>query len=612
MHHQDLLSADINQPATGSNKTGFLVLVFWLAGLLLVGAGSGRYLQQDVLAELDESARLMTEYLRGRLHPYAGVAGDISRMRLIREALMNPDGTPALQRFLQQTNDEMGIEALFILDVHGHLVGNSGHYDPLFYEQEFSILPYVQQALLGENGRYYASGYASHDRGYFFSAPVSAAGRVVGVVVVKVALEPLFQRLEGMVPDYLLLGYDGVIFAASRPDWLFNSLYPLAESQQQAIRSSHRYHSSSMRSLSRDGLDAAFHDDSISLRNPGLSSTFFTRRARMPALGWHLFALAPAHVLYQRIMLYLLYYSLAFAVLILLWLYQRKRTEVQRHVALLNHELEKRVDALTRELRGSNQELQELVDHYQSTQTQLQETRDQLVQTAKLAVLGEMSAGINHELSQPLLALNTYAENSLRLCGRQQYELVETNLKEILHITGSMRDIVSRFKVFARRTPPEPRSVNVQEVLDGTQVIMKPLLKKAGVPLQITLAESLPPLFCDPVQLQQVLVNLMTNAVEAMTDKHDAWIRMDISTENGRVLIRVCDSGPGIAAELRGKVFEPFFTTKARGLGLGLALSHRIIETLGGSLTLADSDTGGTCFVLLLPTTQTPDTGESE
>ena len=607
-----LLTADMNQPETAGKAAGLLISGLWLAGLMLVSFVSGRYLQQELLQELDSSAATISEQLSMTLRPYDEVADGLSRMRLVREALAEKEKLVSLQRFLLQTNDEMGTESMFILDTEGRPVGSSRNLGAGFSAHDFSFRPYFQQAILGEPGRYYATGAVTAERGYYFSAPVSDHGQVIGVVVVKVNLERLFQDIAALVPDYLLLGYDGVVFAASRPAWLYNSLYPLADSQQAAVRNSRRFRNPPLNSLTSDSLDDVFHNDSIRLKNAGLSSVFYARRVRLPELGWHVFALSPSHILYQRIMLHVLYYSTAFAVLLLLWMYQRKRTEVQRHVALLNRELEKRVAALTRELRDSNAELQELVNHYQTTQTQLQETRDQLVQTAKLAVLGEMSAGINHELNQPLLALNTYTENSLRLAARGQYELVEKNLQEILHITDSMRGIVSRFKVFARRTPPEPRAAEVQEVLAGTGVIIKPLLKKSGVRLETGLEAGLPALFCDPLQLQQVLVNLLTNAVEALEEQDDAWIRITVRRREQQIEMRVCDSGPGIAAELRGKVFEPFFTTKARGLGLGLALSRRIIETLGGSLTLTDNGHGGTCFVLLLPVCPTSESGESE
>lgn len=583
----------------------WLILLLWLAGVALVTVFSSRYQQHDVLQELEQSARNMAQSLDSSLQPFQEVAETLAGLKLVRQVLSSPPGDLAgrerLQRFLQRTNQQLGSEALFLLNREGRLVGSSVGLDDDALAQNYSFRPYFQQSILGEPGRYYASGILTSGRGYYFSAPVHSGDRITGVAVVKVDLEPLFARIAGRSPDYLLAGYDGIIFAASRGDWLYSSLYPLAEGQKDAIRSLRRYRGSAFNAIAADSVDDVFYEDSIRLRANGFSDRFLARRARIPDLGWHLFALAPSRVLYQRVGIHLLFFTTVFTAALLLWLYWRKRAEVQLHIAHLNEELERRVEALTHELTESNTELMELVNHYRSTQSQLQETRDQLVQTAKLAVLGEMSAGINHELNQPLLALQTYAENSLRLSERQRYDTVEENLREILRITATMHSIVSRFKVFARRTPPEPRAVDVQEILDGTQVIMKPLLNKAGVKLHIDQQEPVAQLYCDPVQIQQVLVNLTTNAAEALEGQEDAWIEILIDQHHGLVRFTVSDSGPGIAEELRSKVFEPFFTTKARGLGLGLALSRRIIETLGGQLSLQETDSGKTCFVLELP-----------
>ena len=598
---------NITAQATTEDATGFsvratiLICILWLAGFLLVMMISSERLRDDVLARLEAGAMQMRETINAELGPYENIASGIARMRTVKDALNGKQDGESLKRFLQRANEDMKTEALIVISPSGFPVAASKDFGFDFEHRDFSFRPYFQQAMLGERGHYYASGFITGERGYFFSAPVYDNGNIIGVVVVKANLEPILYRIKEYASDYMIVGYDGVVFAASRGEWVYNTLYPLAETQRLAIHESRRYPRTSLVSLSTESLDSIFHSDQVVLNSTGLANRYFARRTRLPDLGWHIFALVPSSVLFQDVAVYLLYYTLAFALLFLLWLYQRKRTEVQRHVAVLNSELERRVALLTSELKESNEELQELVDHYRTTQEQLTETRGQLVQTAKLAVLGEMSAGINHELSQPLLALNTYIENSQRLLDKGQYEKVSANLGELQQVVGNMRDIVSRFKVFARRTPPEPRPFGLQEVLSGTRVIMTPLLKKSALDFRIRQQPDIPELFGDPVQVQQVLVNLVTNAADALEEEANGWIAMDIRAATDEVEILVTDSGPGIAEELRDKIFEPFFTTKARGLGLGLALSRRIIETLGGSLTLKETAAGGTCFVLTLP-----------
>jgi len=308
----------------------------------------------------------------------------------------------------------------------------------------------------------------------------------------------------------------------------------------------------------------------------------------------------PRVELLRRTLEFCVYYSLIYGVIVLLWLYWRKRLEMQRHVSSVNNELERRVVNLTSELTQSNTELQRLVEHYQRTQSELEATQDQLVQTAKLAVLGELSAGINHELNQPLLALQTYAENSKKLMERGYTEMVSDNLDEILQITGSMHSIISRLKVFARKTPPEPRAVEVGEIVNASVGIMGPLLKKAGVELVVDSTHFGAEVLCEPVQVQQVMINLITNASEAMQGLPAPWVSVRVQHDLNWIRIEVEDNGPGIAPEMQNRIFEPFFTTKSKGLGIGLALSRRIIETLSGTLTAEAGKQGGSLFVIRL------------
>jgi len=611
METSDNLTADVHQ----ENERGFswqlklLIMIIWLTGFLIVMLVSAGSLRNNVLDELDTAAFNMRDSLQHRLGRYSEIASGIARMRVVEQALTGERDVATLKHMLLRANENMKTEALMVFRPDGYPLASTNDFGSDFAHQDLSFRPYFQQAMLGEKARYYATGLMQGRRGYYFSAPVFSDGKVVGVAVAKADLDPIFFHIKKMAPDFMIIGYDGLIFAASRSDWVYNTLYSLPESQRLAIYESHRYQETPLLSISSESVDEIFSLDSIRLKTADLMNSYFVRRTRLADLGWHLFALAPSSVLFQDVAVYLVYYSLAFALLFLIWMYQRKRTEVQRHVARLNEELERRVTLLTRELKESNEELLNLVEHYRTTQDQLKETRGQLVQTAKLAVLGEMSAGINHELSQPLLALMTYIENSQRLLQKAEYEKVGRNLFELQQVTANMRDIISRFKVFARRTPPDPRPFDIQEVLAGTQVIMKPLLKKSELQLRIRNAGNIPPLFGDPVQVQQVLVNLVTNSADAVENQKDGWIAVDIRHTGEIVTIIVTDSGAGIAVELRDKIFEPFFTTKARGLGLGLALSQRIVETLGGSLILRETADGGTCFVLTLPVYQR---GESE
>ena len=583
--------------------TWFWLGVLWVVGILLVIMTVHQYAEDEILGDMEDEALVVAEKLRTELIDYQDIAASVAGLNTVAAVLSGNSGQEAnLNRFLKKMNHSLGSEFLYIINPTGHVVGASNALaESSFLGTSLAFRPYFQQSMLGEPARYYARGISSGTRGLFFSAPVIRNGEALGVAVVKLSLEQVFKQLSAREDGFLVVGYDGVIFAASDSDWEQKTLYPLADTQRQVIRDSRRYGNANLIPVGNNSSADVFDNNYIYLQSGGLSRRYLMRRALVEEAGWHVLAVSPLTQLYKRILMFCLYYSLVVGILVLLQLYWRKRSEVQKHIEGMNQELERRVGELTQELTQSNDELRDLVDHYRHTQQQLQETQDQLIQAAKLAVLGEMSAGINHELNQPLLALQTYNENSLRLMAKDKPEMVVSNLREMQQILSTMQGIVSRLKVFSRRSPPEPRVVQVSEVLNGVMGIMTPILKKSAVEIELLPENFDGQFYAEPIQVQQVLVNLLTNAAEAMADQQQAKIKVELVDQDGALTIRVADCGPGIAPEMRNKIFEPFYTTKSTGLGIGLALSRRIIETLSGSLTLAETEAGGSTFVLTLP-----------
>lgn len=597
-------SSDITRNHDALGRWVLWLVWIWLLGVVLVAVITARNVREDVLEELGQEASRISTELGRELRQYKGIAAAVADLRTLRETLTasTPEHIAALNRFLARTNTSLGSDSLFVLTPEGQVLGASNHdRADSFVAHDFSFRPYFTQAMLGEVGKYYAVGVVSGQRGYYFSAPIMASDDVVGVVVIKVLLEPVFQQLEHYQSDYLIVGLDSVVFAASESDWALGSLQALPESRRQAIRESRRYGHSSITPVGDNEAVDVMTDAQINLIRGGASHVYLVGRALIPEGSWHVLAVNQVSVVFRRTLHVCVYFSMVFGILVLIGLYWRKHLEVERHVLEMNHELERRVTELTTELRDSNTELQQLVAHYQRTQNELEATQDQLVQAAKLAVLGEMSAGINHELNQPLLALQTYAENSVKLAARERHDMVSDNLKEIVQIVQAMHAIVSRLKVFARRSPPEPRATRVNEVIDGAMSIMTPLLHRKRIRTELASDGQAWMIFCEPVQVQQVLINLLTNAADALAGQEDGVVQVLIEDCGKQVSITVSDNGPGIAPDIQSKIFEPFFTTKARGLGIGLALSRRIIETLSGSLTVADSSQGGTAFTLTLP-----------
>ncbi len=262
-------------------------------------------------------------------------------------------------------------------------------------------------------------------------------------------------------------------------------------------------------------------------------------------------------------------------------------------------ELESRVESRTADLTCANEKLIEEVEQHRNTQ-------NELIQTAKLAVLGQMSAGINHELNQPLTAIRAYADNARAFLNMGKTEVAASNLDEIGGLTERMAKIIHPLKEFSRKSSGQPETVCLQAVRDGAMSIMYGRLNKQGAEI------SWPPhlekiyVMADMVRLEQVIVNLISNALQAMDEVEHKRIEIDVQQQSDTLTIRVRDFGPGIPADELGRVFEPFFTTKqaGQGLGLGLSISHRIIENLNGRLSVANHLEGGAIFIIELPLAQ--------
>lgn len=282
---------------------------------------------------------------------------------------------------------------------------------------------------------------------------------------------------------------------------------------------------------------------------------------------------------------------------------ERKQYEAQLQRA--RDALETRVEERTSDLRRTNARLLEEMQQHRSTQ-------NELIQTAKLAVLGQLAAGINHELNQPLTAIRNYADNAAAFLKLGKSERVEVNLREIAGLTDRMAKIIHPLKEFARQSSDQTGPTSLQAVRDGAMSIMYGRLDKSGVELNWP---DLSDVYVrgDTLRLEQVLVNLLSNAMQAMEASPVKRIDVSLERRQGVVRLSLHDSGPGIAGEDTQRVFEPFYTTKQRGkgLGLGLSISHRIMENLGGRLSAENHPAGGAVFIMELPATDAQETEET-
>jgi PAS domain S-box-containing protein len=233
--------------------------------------------------------------------------------------------------------------------------------------------------------------------------------------------------------------------------------------------------------------------------------------------------------------------------------------------------------------------------------------RERLAHVARLGTMGEMAAGIAHELNQPLAAIANYTQACQRLLAAGDMDPEE--LGQVLsRVTGQARragDVIQRLRAFVRRHTPDRRNRNAAELIHEILPLVEMDCRSHEVDLQLELQEDLPRIQVDGIQLQQVLLNLTRNAVEAMNACEPETRRLVVRTRaasEDEVEISVADTGPGVPDALLEQLFEPFFTTKPEGMGLGLSLSRSIIEAHGGTLRYDSGPEKGSIFRIGLPT----------
>lgn len=236
-------------------------------------------------------------------------------------------------------------------------------------------------------------------------------------------------------------------------------------------------------------------------------------------------------------------------------------------------------------------------------QEEARESRERMMHVSRLATMGEMAAGISHELNQPLAAITTFAQAALRLLPPDADPDVCEALDQIARQALRAGEIIRRLRGLVRNRETQREPTRVNALIQELGPLTRADARLHDVRVRLELAEPLPTVDLDPIQIQQVLLNLVRNAVQALQFSDSAEREVLIATRDldGTIEIRVSDTGGGVAPEMLDRLFQPFATTKSDGTGLGLAISRTIIESHQGTLRYEPNQPRGACFTILLP-----------
>jgi C4-dicarboxylate-specific signal transduction histidine kinase len=282
------------------------------------------------------------------------------------------------------------------------------------------------------------------------------------------------------------------------------------------------------------------------------------------------------------------------------------RWQIEESLRRSRDELETRVEERTAELKSANDALLHQMVEQRRTEEALQVTRSELARVVRITTIGELAASIAHEVNQPLAAVVANADACVAWLARDHPDLVEARAAAERTTQGATRasEVIGRIRSLINKTAPERARVQINEVIREVVALADRQASKNEVSVETQLAPDLSTIVGDRIQLQQVILNLMLNGIEAMTGVSDRPRRLVIRSQMqdaDQVRVSVEDSGIGVKAEIMGRLFEPFFTTRSQGIGMGLPISRSIVEAHGGRLWAESTVSQGSVFQFTLP-----------
>ncbi len=603
------------------------ILMLLLALMALSGFGAHRFAQQLGLAELQTTGLhrldLYTASLEREIGKYAFLPGTLGLERDVLALLGQADGDKLAHQvnvYLEQLNERAGTLSIYVINTAGKVVASSNwRRADSFIGEDLSFRPYFREAMASGSGRFFGIGTTRGEPGYYLASTLSDDSRTLGVAVIKVSLEQLEKSWSTVEAPAMVSDENGVVILGSVADWKFATLRPLDEATRSSFDQTQQYNRRALKALGMTEITEFEHGARlVSIARDGpeivgvypITGRFLAQSRPLPGTPWTLTVLSHLEqvdeIAQSRAMVAAV--GTAFLFMLGLMLDERRRRLKDRLAARealqkAHDELERKVDERTGDLSAANQLLQDEITERIRAERTLRAAQDELVQAGKLAVIGQLSAGIAHELNQPLAALRTLSGNGVRFLERGDLETTRANLERIAQLVDRMGLITSQLRTFARKSSGKLQPVALCQALENALALLEPRLRQAEAEIVRHCPLPEPWARCDANRLEQVLVNLIGNALDAMDGQPAPRIEFDCAASDGQARLSVRDHGPGLAEEALAHLFEPFFTTKAAGvgLGLGLTISAGIVRDFGGTLSGANHPGGGAVFTLELP-----------
>lgn len=579
------------------------LFLFYCVCLVLGSQSVWDYHRQSLLDEHQAQLDRFSSNISSKLDKYAHLPQLLAKDNELISALKQPTNPAQIDltnRYLETVNHIIQAADTYLLDRRGNTIAASNwNMERSFVGINFDWRPYFTDAIAGKQSQYFALGSTSGQRGYYYSYPVIYAAEIIGVIVVKMDLTAIEGNWKSKQNTFVATDQHNIVFMSSNPSWLFKSLTPLSVEEQLEIKASRQYLDTDILSL---GLFGSLNEPQTVLRNPDLGplqGDYIVSSRQFPNIDLTIRVLTEKMTLFWHTLSFAMVMTLMFVIAFLTLQLNYQRQLKKRQFEQLQSESKQKLEFLVLERTS---ELQAEISERTKTEQALRHTQNELIQAAKLAVLGQMSASISHELNNPLAAIRSFADNGRRFLDKQKYDRVDDNLTRISSLTDRMAKISNQLKSFTRKSDSrDVRVLHLAPIIVSARELVAPQLKANRVEFITDVDESLGQVEVNAIQIEQVLINLITNAAQAVENEQKGTVQVSTHQQDQFIEIHIDDNGPGINTAQAQHLFEPFFTTKQNGLGLGLSISQQIIETMKGTLTVSDSPLGGARFTITLP-----------
>lgn len=568
----------------------YLTLLGLIVVLVITFYWGLRSAHQHLQQQADLDAQKFSQYINNELSRYQHIPHLLTSHYLIRQGVSAEQGNDSLNQLLLDITKTSGANDVYVMDHSGTVIAASNYLtEQSFIGGNYAFRDYFQDALAGEKAVDYALGLRSGERGIYFAAPIMINDGIKGVVTVKVSIAKFEQDSDLLAGDsntrFLVYGEDRVIFLSNYANWRLKQLGESPSMSWQQISAEQRYLGLKQTHLPNQQYRHALLDSPLWQLQQSQSDhgDYFYQTKALPMLNLSLVVLLPDGKLVKEQLNNLLLAAVIYLAIVSLVIYMSQRIIGYNQLLFTRNSLERQVALRSQELAAA---------------------QDALIKAAKLATIGQLSASINHEINQPLSAINTYLASSKRMLNKGMVEQAKENLITIESLVMRIHKIVAQLKQFSKPQGSGAHISSIEKSIKHALIIVGPQINNAGVTLKTDIQSGSVQeinVQAEPLKFEQVLVNLLSNAVDAMG--YSSLKELSITTEIGDdcVQLSIMDTGTGLDLHTIDNIFEPFYTTKSEyGLGLGLAISRNIIHSFGGELRAENTPQSGAIFTIEL------------